>query len=103
MKIGTRGQVFVLVSGSAIRRRKFKLVHVKLTGRKVIITRSVLERIYRGSPPVFSRKPVSLSRVYLCTASARLAYLRLISSLKALGYVPGWRMAASFKRVNRVR
>ncbi len=83
MKIGTRGQGFVLVSGSAIRRRKFKLVHVQLTDLKVIITRSVLERIYRGSPPVFSRKPVSLSRVYLSTADARLAYLRLIASLKA--------------------
>lgn len=100
MKIGTREQRFVLISGSAIRRRIFKLIHVKLDGRSVIITRSILERMFRGSPPTFSGKPVSVRRVYVSHAGARLAQLRLIASFKALGYVPAWRMSASLKRTS---
>jgi len=99
VKKRSRGQRFVLTSGSAIRRRKFFVIQVTLEGRSVVIIRAVLERMFRGSPPAFSRKPVTVRRVYDSHTLARLAQLRLVSSVRASGYVPAWRMPLSFNRI----
>jgi len=95
----TRGQTYVLISGSAIRRRKFYVIQVTLDGRSVVITRAVLERMFRGSPPTFFRKPVTVRRVYVSHALAGSARLRLISTVRSSGYLPAWRIAPLFNRM----